>query len=144
MCETQTSNASYIRLLSCPTRMQGQGCVGLPYSSIFPVMDVSLLQTSLVHSMPEAVHPCHYWSSFCPGTSYFHLHVCFTLCYCSFRSISPYQRNLACLAFNLMFSTPKYLLIPSLLSLPPIHYIYLSPSTPLFLSPPPSLSHSFT
>ena len=40
--------------------------------------------------------------------------VCFTLYHCVHHPWSPYQLNMACIAFNVMFSTPKSLLISSL------------------------------
>ena len=38
------------------------------------ILGVSLPQTSLVHVMPDVIHPPHSSSSFCQGTSHFHLH----------------------------------------------------------------------
>ena len=87
------------------------------HSHLLNLLGVSLLQTSLVNIMPDVVHPRNSWSSFArvPLTSIFI--VCFTLFSSSIRRLCPHQRNLACLTFNAMFSTPKSLRISSLLSL---------------------------
>ena len=45
-----------------------------PSSSVFVL---SLLQTTLVHIMPDVVYPPHSWSSFCPRTSHTYLHSLF-------------------------------------------------------------------
>ena len=39
-----------------------------------PVLGVYLLQTKLVHIVPDVFHPPHSWSYFCLSTSHFHLH----------------------------------------------------------------------
>ena len=89
------------------------GVLYLPPSSS-PVLGVSLLLTALVRITPDAVHPPHSWSSFCPRTSHYHLH---RLLHLIFFIHPQNMSNLVCFAFSLKFSTRKSLLILLLLSL---------------------------
>ena len=86
-----------IRLLCCPARMSGRGSVSSP---VLSVSQRGLLQTALVHIMPDVVHTPHYWSSFC--TSHFHIHrlhcfihlenVCIPVRMCAFQCKSGLPR----------------------------------------------------
>ena len=81
----------------------------------------SLLQTTLVHVIPDVVHPPHSWSSFCPLPSSSSTSLCFPS---SVLSMCP---CLGYLVFNRIFPLPILLMLS--LSLPP------SPSPSLSLSP---------
>ena len=85
-----------------------------------PVLGISLFQIALVLIMPDVVHPPHSWSSFCLDTSHFHLHhLLHLISFIHLQNVSiPVEHG--CLAFNVMFSTLKSLLISSVLSLSPI------------------------
>ena len=74
----------------------------------FPVLDVALLQTEPVYVMPAAVHPPHFWSSFCLGISHFHFYrLLHRISFISPPNVPmPEQPGFQC-----EFSTPKCLLI---------------------------------
>ena len=104
--------------ISCPTWMPGW--VLLYWASLF------VLQNTPVFVMLNVVHPPHSWSSYCPGTSHFHLRR--RLLYLIFfihPHDMPTQARHGCLAFSMIFSTPKYLIFSSLI------YLSLSPPVPL-------------
>ena len=86
-----------ITAYSYPVMMPGRDSVP---SFMFSPLGISSPQTAPSHTMPD-VHPPRFWSSFCPCTFCFRLHLIF------FR-MCPYQRNLPCLAFSVIFSTPKF------------------------------------
>ena len=88
----------------------------IPPSS-YPVLSIFLLQTTLVHVMSDVIHHLTVGLPFArvPLTSI--IVARFTLFPSPICRMCPYQHNLAWLIFNAMFSTPKFLLILSLLSL---------------------------
>ena len=63
--------------------------------------------SNTVHILPDVVHPPHSWSSFWPCTSHFHLHNLLHIIFFLHSQNVSIPAQPACLAFNLMFSTPK-------------------------------------
>ena len=140
--------------------MPGRGSVTCLYHRSLDLR-FSLLQTTLVHVIPDVVHPPHSWSSFCPLPSSSSTSPCFPssvlgmcpcLGYLVFQSdISPPNSpNVVALPPSpspfLPLSLPRALL-PSLLpSLTPSFPLSLPPSFPPSLLPSltPSLSPSLT
>ena len=59
-------------IFPCPAAAMIPGWSSVPSSPSSPALDISLLQTMLVHVMPGVIHPPHASSSFCPGTCHCH------------------------------------------------------------------------
>ena len=121
-------------LSSCDAR---SGFCTIPPFSL--VSGISLLQTALVHVMPDVVHPPHFGLPFARVSLTSIFTVCLTLFPSTKLSVRPYQRNLVCLAFKVMFYTLNSLLILPLLSLflkvshpyLPQHHLSVKPLTKL-------------
>ena len=90
----------------------------------YPVLVISLLQTSLVRVTPDVVHPPHSWSSFCLRTSHSHLHRLLHLIIPAQNVFMPAQPRFLCHVFhspNLPRLVPSFISVPWYNTLHPPH-----------------------